>query len=164
MNRTSLTLKHQTQNHILKQLELSAELNREPKDNLSKGNKAEAEAKSTEASKARDEVHPSHFWRSLKFWASSFFRWNLILMVILYVNITLHTEHCWISEKDIDNSNIFLIDIVPKIFLKTFGNYISTLWIWKKNSFKICQRSGHTKKITRNTRYCETPVWFIIDW
>ena len=62
----SLILKHQTQNHILKQLELSAELNREPKDNLSKGN----EAKSTEASKARDEVHPSHFWRPLKFWAS----------------------------------------------------------------------------------------------
>ena len=58
----SLILKHQTQNHILKQLELSAELNREPKDNLSKGNEAEPKAKSTEASKARDEVHPSHFW------------------------------------------------------------------------------------------------------
>ena len=58
----SLTLKHQTQNHILKQLELSAELNREPKDNLSKGNEAEPEAKSTEASKARNEVHPSQLW------------------------------------------------------------------------------------------------------
>ena len=57
-----MTLKHQTRNQILKQLELSAELNREPKDNLSKGNEAEAEAKSTEASKARDEVYPRHLW------------------------------------------------------------------------------------------------------
>ena len=58
----SLIQKHQTQNHILKQLELSAELNQEPIDNLSKGNEAEPEAKSTEASKARDEVHPRHLW------------------------------------------------------------------------------------------------------
>ena len=57
-----ITLKHQTQAHVLKQLEVSAELNREPKDYLSKGNEAEPKAKSTEASKARDEVHPSHFW------------------------------------------------------------------------------------------------------
>ena len=42
--------------------DISAKLKREPVENFNNGNEAEAKAKSAEAAKARDEVHPSHFW------------------------------------------------------------------------------------------------------
>ena len=41
--------------------DISAKLKGEPVENFNNGNKAEAKAKSTEAPKARDKVHPSHF-------------------------------------------------------------------------------------------------------
>ena len=41
--------------------DISAKLKREPVENFNNGNEAEAKAKSTEAAKARDKVHPSHF-------------------------------------------------------------------------------------------------------
>ena len=44
----------------------------EPVENFNNGNEAEAKAKSAEAAKARDEVHPSHFWRSLEFGINGF--------------------------------------------------------------------------------------------
>ena len=43
-------------------LEVPAKLERKPVDNLNDGNKTEPKAKPTEAAKAGDEVHPSHFW------------------------------------------------------------------------------------------------------
>ena len=39
----------------------------EPINDLSNGNKTDPKAKSTESTKARDEVQPSHFWHSLEF-------------------------------------------------------------------------------------------------
>ena len=53
-------------------LELPAQRKRKPVDNLNNGNKTESKTKSAEAAKARDEVHPSHFWRSFKFWIERF--------------------------------------------------------------------------------------------
>ena len=47
--------------------ELVAEPDGEPVENLSDGDKADSEAKSTEAAKARDEVQPGHLWRPFKF-------------------------------------------------------------------------------------------------
>ena len=48
--------------------ELSAKSHREPVENLSKRDKADPKTKSTETSKAGDEVQPSHLWGSLEFW------------------------------------------------------------------------------------------------
>ena len=45
-----------------------AKLDGEPKEDLSHRDKADPKAKSTESSKARDEVQPSHLRRSLKLW------------------------------------------------------------------------------------------------
>ena len=47
--------------------DISAQSDSKPVEDLNEGYKAEPEAKSTEATKARDEVQPSHFWRSLEF-------------------------------------------------------------------------------------------------
>ena len=44
------------------ELKVPAKLQRKPVDNLNDGDKTESKAKSAEAAKARDEVHPSHFW------------------------------------------------------------------------------------------------------
>ena len=47
--------------------EVLAKPDGEPVENLGDGDKADSEAKSTDAAKARNEVQPSHLWRSFKF-------------------------------------------------------------------------------------------------
>ena len=44
------------------ELKVPAKLQRKPIDNLNDGDKTEPKTKPTEAAKARDKVHPSHFW------------------------------------------------------------------------------------------------------
>ena len=48
--------------------ELLAEPDGEPVDNLKDRHKADSEAKSTEAAKARNEVQPGHLGQPFKFW------------------------------------------------------------------------------------------------
>ena len=45
--------------------------NREPVDKLSDGDKADSKAKSTDPSKAGDEVQPGHLWGSLVLWVNT---------------------------------------------------------------------------------------------
>ena len=42
--------------------DISAQSDSKPVEDLNEGNEAEPKAKSAEATKAGDEVHPSHFW------------------------------------------------------------------------------------------------------
>ena len=60
-------LNNYEEDHLGDGSEVLAKPEREPVKNLTKGHKADTEAKSTEASKARNEVQPNHLWRPFKF-------------------------------------------------------------------------------------------------
>ena len=64
MNNKHLHIKKLTKD--LRREKSLAKLDGEPKEDLSHRDKADPKAKSTESSKARDEVQPSHLWRYLK--------------------------------------------------------------------------------------------------
>ena len=68
----------------------SEEPNREPVNNLDERNKTDPKAKSTDATQARDEVQPGHFWRSLEFWNISvisvsvkWYSWNSCVKILM---------------------------------------------------------------------------------
>ena len=55
-------------------LDIPAEFDGEPVEQLGKRDKTDPQAKSTEAAKARDEVQPSHLWQPFVFWNKIFNR------------------------------------------------------------------------------------------
>ena len=65
-------LNNYEEDHLGDGSEVLAKPEREPVENLSNGHKTDTKAKSTEASKARNEVQPSHLWRPFKFCNTTF--------------------------------------------------------------------------------------------
>ena len=131
-------------------LEVPEKLERKPVDNLNKGNKTESKTKPTETAKAGDEVHPSHLWWPLKFWANSSFWWDLTLILLYHLYQLYNTEHCWVSKKDINNSNIFLIGIVRHSPLKKMKMIKCSIEIALEIRFfssKFGQRERHTQNL-----------------